>query len=78
MIAVVLVLLASGQQAKLAAPDDTKVRCRVEAVTGSLAQRTRVCHTEAQWRTIDRTGNEGAQQMIERGQQSCAGCPHGG
>ena len=57
-----------------ATSDDNKIRCRKIEVIGSLAKRTKVCRTVAEWRSISDKGNRNARDVVESG-QTCAGGP---
>ena len=54
--------------------DPDAIRCRSEPVIGSLARKTRVCRTNAEWQRLSIEGNRDAADVI-RGSGSCAGGP---
>ncbi|WP_417819102.1 hypothetical protein [Tritonibacter scottomollicae] len=41
------------------------VRCRSEAVIGSLTRKKRICMTNAEWAEYTRTGSRDAKQFVE-------------
>ena len=41
------------------------VRCRSEAIIGSLTRKKRVCMTNAEWAEYTRTGSRDAKQFVE-------------
>jgi hypothetical protein len=49
-----------------ATPDDNRLVCRREAMTGSLVGGRRVCRTAAQWREQARIAREQGQNAINR------------
>lgn len=57
-----------------ATTDDDKIRCRKIEVTGSLARKTKVCKTVAEWRAMSDKGNRNARDIIESG-NVCSGGP---
>ena len=60
--------LASGPAAGPAnGDDDARVKCKVEAVTGTLAGRRRICHSVREWRQIADRSVEKTQEMVDRG-----------
>lgn len=56
------------------ASDDDKIRCRKIEVIGSLAKKTKVCRTVAEWKSMSDKGNRNARDVVESG-QVCAGGP---
>lgn len=45
-------------------PNDTRVRCRTVAVTGSLVRQQRICMTLAEWRRHNSRGNAQARDLV--------------
>ena len=41
------------------------VRCRSEAIIGSLTRKKRICMTNAEWVVYTRTGSRDAQQFVD-------------
>ena len=58
---------AEPRQRAAPADPDQQVRCRSSEVTGSLARRTRICRTVAEWRRLEIRGNDEARDMQRRG-----------
>jgi anaerobic selenocysteine-containing dehydrogenase len=57
-----------GSAAETAArPDDHKVTCRYESVTGQLAGRVKRCLTGKEWRARSRNARAESEKMINRG-----------
>ena len=45
--------------------DPNYVRCRSEAIIGSLARKRRICMTNAEWVEYTRTGSRDSKQFVE-------------
>ena len=45
--------------------DPNYVRCRSEAVIGSLAKKRRICMTNAEWTEYVRTGSRNAKEFVD-------------
>ncbi|UYY57638.1 hypothetical protein [Sphingomonas sp. S2-65] len=63
-------LLAAVQTTASAAPatppDAPKMRCRSSFETGSNVKKKRVCHTDAEWRALDRRDDIELNRMRDR------------
>lgn len=65
-----LLLLAAVQTAASPAPAsppaEPKLRCRSSGETGSFVKKKRVCHTEAEWRALERRDDIELNRMRDR------------
>ncbi|WP_380872605.1 hypothetical protein ACFB49_35270 [Sphingomonas sp. DBB INV C78] len=52
--------------------DPNAVRCRSEPMIGTLAKRTKICRTNAEWQRLSIEGNRDAADVV-RGNGGCAG-----
>lgn len=72
----------SPRQTTVAAPEQAgpgmRVKCRNRTETGSLAKRTRICRTVADWRKVDEEQHSGAERAVDQGRVSCGSCLRGG
>lgn len=56
---------ASKVNAPVSADDDTTIKCRSIAVTGSLVKKERTCKTVAEWRRLRERGNDVAREIAD-------------
>ena len=56
---------APKANAPVGADDDTTIKCRSIAVTGSLVKKTRTCKTIAEWRRLRERGSDVAREIVD-------------
>lgn len=56
---------ASKVNAPVGADDDTTIKCRKIAVTGSLVKKERTCKTIAEWRRLRERGSDVAREIVD-------------
>jgi len=62
LIAALATTAAAADTRAKPARDPDKVRCKSQPVIGSFVQKTRECHTEAEWQKMRDAGRANAQQ----------------
>ena len=74
VISMPMPVLADSPASSQTADPNQRMKCKSEIVTGTLAQRRRVCHTVAEWDRIAQNAQQTARDIVDKGLINCGEC----